>query len=304
MRVRAACCSRDSAALLAEFRGVAGPGAGPVAGVGALLFQAVEGVPGRDRRGGRGQRAGRGEGDRVHGGLDAGPQHVVGEGDGDVAAGVPAVRPRDRADGGPAGGGGSRGRVVAGVVAAPGPEGGGDRAAAGRLRPGDAGGPAGLRGPVAAGPARPAGCRGRRAAARRHRLAGRRDRGHRQGQQDRAAPAAGPGRGGPRRLAGARAAEVRVAVGVRDGPAALPAADAGVGPGRHGQGLRAGRAGAAGNAPVPARAGDRDAAGRGLAARGRAGAAAPQHAVDLDLCQGRPERAAPAGPPVARERGQ
>jgi hypothetical protein len=92
---------------------------------------------------------------------------------------------------------------------------------------------------------------------------------------------------------------VRVAVGVRYRPAALPAADAGVSQSRHGQGLRAGRAGAAGNAPVPALAGDRDAAGRGLAARGRAGAAAPQHAVDLGLYQGRPERAAPAGPPVA-----
>ena len=83
------------------------------------------------RRGRSGQRPGRGEGDRVHGGLDGGPEHVVGEGDGDVAAGVPAVRARDGADGRPAGGGGSRGRVVAGVVAAPGPEGGGDRAAAG-----------------------------------------------------------------------------------------------------------------------------------------------------------------------------
>ena len=82
---------------------------------------------------------------------------MVGEGDGDVAAGVLAVRPRDRAGSGPAGGSGSRGRVVAGVLAAPGPEGGGDRAAAGRLRPGDPGGPAGLRGPVAAGQARPAG---------------------------------------------------------------------------------------------------------------------------------------------------
>ena len=39
-------------------------------------------------------------------------------------------------------------------------------------------GPAGLRGLVAAGPARPARRRGRRAAAGRHRLAGRRDRGH------------------------------------------------------------------------------------------------------------------------------
>ena len=105
-----------------------------------------------------------------------------------------------------------------------------------------------------------------------------------------------------RRLAGARAAEVRVAVGVRDGPAALPAADTGVGQGRHGQGLRAGWPGAAGNAPVPALAGDRDAAGRGIAARGRAGATASQHAVDLDLCQGRPERAAAAGPPVAGSR--
>ena len=49
---------------------LAGPGAGPVGGVGALLFQAVEGVPGRDRRGGRGQRLGRGPGHRVHRGLD------------------------------------------------------------------------------------------------------------------------------------------------------------------------------------------------------------------------------------------
>ena len=60
---------------------------------------------------------------------------------------------------------------------------------------------------------------------------------------------------------------------------ALPAADAGVGPGRHGPGLRAGRPGAAGRPPAPALAGDRDAAGRGVAAGGRAGAAAPQPAV-------------------------
>ena len=49
----------------------------------------------------------------------AGPQHVDGEGDGDVAAGVPAVRPRDRPDGRPAGGSGSRGRVVADVLRCP-----------------------------------------------------------------------------------------------------------------------------------------------------------------------------------------
>ena len=47
---------------------VAGPGAGPVAGVGALLFQAGEVLPGRGRRAGSGERAGRGQGDRVHGG--------------------------------------------------------------------------------------------------------------------------------------------------------------------------------------------------------------------------------------------
>src|SRR5229473_341057 len=220
-------------------RQVAGPGTGPVAGVGAVLFQAVEGVPDLDRRGRGGQRPGRGQGDRVHGGLDGGTQHVDGEGDGDVAA----------------------------------------------------------------GPAGPARSRGRRAPARRHRLAGRRDHGHRQGQPDRAAPAAGPGRGGPGRLAEGRPAVLRAAVGVRDDPAAPPAHDAGAGPGHHGQGLRAGRPGADGSSPPAALPGDRDAAGRGLAARGRAGAPPPQHAVHLDLCQGRPERAAPAGAALAGERG-
>jgi hypothetical protein len=48
--------------------------------------------------------AGRGEGHRFHGGPLPGPQHLAGEGDGDVAAGVPAVRRSQRANGGhPAG---------------------------------------------------------------------------------------------------------------------------------------------------------------------------------------------------------
>ena len=98
-------------------------------------------------------------------------------------------------------------------------------------------------------------------------------------------------------------AVLRVTGGVRDDPAAPPARDAAPGPGHHGQGLRAGRAGADGSAPPAALPGDRDAAGRGLAARGRPGAPPPQHAVHLDLCQGRPERAAPAGAALAGERG-
>src|SRR5216683_2064571 len=53
------------------------------------------------------------------------------------------------------GGGGSLGRVVADVLAAPRHEGRGDRPAAGRLRPGHGDGPAGLRDLVAAGPAGP-----------------------------------------------------------------------------------------------------------------------------------------------------
>ena len=88
---------------------VAGPGAGPVAGVGALLFQAGEGRS-WPRIGGPGAVSGLDAGKVTAFMVDycAGPQHVVGEGDGDVAAGVPAVRARDRADGRPAGGGGSR----------------------------------------------------------------------------------------------------------------------------------------------------------------------------------------------------
>ena len=51
----------------------------------------------------------------------AGPQQVVGEGDGDVAAGIPAVRARDRPDARPAGRGSSGGGVVAAGRAAAGP---------------------------------------------------------------------------------------------------------------------------------------------------------------------------------------
>ena len=49
-----------------------------------------------------------------------GSRHRVCEGDGDVAAGVPAVRARDRTDGCPAGRGGPGGRVVAAGRASPG----------------------------------------------------------------------------------------------------------------------------------------------------------------------------------------
>jgi integrase/recombinase XerD len=59
--------------------------------------------------------------------------------------------------------------------------------------------------------------------------------------------------------AGLRDYAVRVAGGVRDRAAALPAADAGGGPPDHGPGLRPGRAGAPRRAPAPPRAGDRDA---------------------------------------------
>src|SRR5260370_1035969 len=128
-----------------------------------------------------------------------------------------------------------------------------------RRGPGTGEGPRGH--PVLSPPARP-GPRGGEA--------GRRDHGHRQGQPDRAAPAAGPGGGGPGRLAEGRPAVLRAAVGVRDDPAAPPAHDAGAGPGHHGQGLRAGRPGADGSSPPAALPGHRAAAGRGPAPRGRA----------------------------------
>src|SRR5262249_27037987 len=57
-----------------------------------------------------------------------------------------------------------------------------------------------------------------------------------------------------------------------------------------------------GSAPAPPRAGNRDAACRGVAARGRAGAAAPQPAGHVALCQGRPERVAAAGAAMAGSR--
>jgi retron-type reverse transcriptase len=118
-------------------RQMAGPGARPVAGDGGLLLQAGEVLPRRGRRpGGRGV-PGRGQGHRVHGGLVPGLRHRVGEGDGDVAAGVPAVRARDRPDGCPAGRGGPGGRLMAAAGASEGDDGGRDRHAAGRLRPGN-----------------------------------------------------------------------------------------------------------------------------------------------------------------------
>ena len=70
---------------------------------------------------------------------------------------LPAVRPRDRQDDGPAGGSGPVRRVVEEVGATAGAEGSRDRAAAGRVRPGDGDRAAGLCDLVAAGPARPAG---------------------------------------------------------------------------------------------------------------------------------------------------
>src|SRR6266699_2721605 len=85
-------------------------------------------------------------------------------------------------------------------------------------------------------------------------------------------------------------------------PLPAPAGDAVRCPCRHGLCLRPGRDGAAGIAPLSARAGDRDAAGRGVAARGRAGPPPPVDAVDVGLCQGRPGRAAAAGLALAGER--
>jgi hypothetical protein len=102
----------------------------------------------------------------------------------------------------------------------------------------------------AAGPARAAWRRGRRAPARRHRLAGRRDRGHGQGQPDRAARPSGPGRGGACRVAGEEPPGLRVTGGVGDGAAALPAADRDGGPPGHGPCLRPGWRGAAWRAPA------------------------------------------------------
>ena len=139
-----------------------------------------------------------------------------------------------------------------------------------------------------------------RAPTRRHRLAGRRDRGHGQGQPHRAAPPSGPGR---EALAtwlakGRPACESRaVFVAVRRPYARRT--DRGGGPPGHGPRLRPGWPGAVWRAPASSRAGDRDAARRRVAARGRAGAPAPQRAVHVGLCQGQPERAAPAGPAVA-----
>jgi len=73
-----ACCERAddgerAAALLAEFRIWLVRERGLSAETVPLLRQPGEGVPGRDRRAGGGARAGRGTGNRVHGGSLAGP---------------------------------------------------------------------------------------------------------------------------------------------------------------------------------------------------------------------------------------
>jgi group II intron reverse transcriptase/maturase len=52
---------------------MAGPGAGPVGGVGPLLLQPGRRVPRRHWRGGSGRKPGRGQGHGVHGGLVPGP---------------------------------------------------------------------------------------------------------------------------------------------------------------------------------------------------------------------------------------
>ena len=147
----------DSTGLLAEFGRWLGRerGLSPVSA--QCYSKQSKAVPGLDRRGRGGQRPGRGKGDRVHGGLGAGSQHVDGEGNGDVAAVVPAIRPRHRPDGRPAGGRpsvacGGRPSLPRGMKATE-----IDRLLARRLRPGHGDGPAGLRDLVAAGPAGPAG---------------------------------------------------------------------------------------------------------------------------------------------------
>ena len=192
---------------------------------------------------------------------------MVGEGDGDVAAGVPAVRACDRADGGPAGG------AVPAV-------------AAWRM----ASLPRGLK--AAEIERLLAGCDRDTAAGRRDYavlsllarlgLRGAEAAGLQLGDIDwRAGEIAVTGKGNrierlplPAQAGEALAAwlERRAGRSASRGPCSAPSG----GPIRpltpeavradHGQGLRAGRAGPAGRPPVPPRAGDRDAAGRGVAA--------------------------------------
>ena len=122
------------------------------------------------------------------------------------------------------------------------------------------------------------------------------------GSPARPAPAAGPGRRGAGRLAVRGPGPVRIAGGVRDRARPVPAAVTGGGARDHGPRLRPGRPGPPRRAPAASFAGDRDAARGRVAARGRAGTPAPEPAGHQRVCQGRSERAARAGPPLAGRR--
>ena len=74
---------------------MAGPGAGPVSGISAVLFQAGEVFPGRGRRAGSGERTRRARVTAFMVEYCKDRNAIVGEVDGDVAAIVPAVRARD-----------------------------------------------------------------------------------------------------------------------------------------------------------------------------------------------------------------
>ena len=252
-----------------------------------------------DRRARSGGRLGRGPGHRVHGRPLPGSQYLIGEGDGDVAAGVPAVR-----------------------CTRPGERPSRWRARSRRWRHG--GWPSLPRGMAAAEVERLlAGCD-------RATLVGGRDyailsllarlglrgaevAGLQLGDIDwRAGEVAVTGKGSrsigsrcqPRRggawpVADRRPSPLRDAGGVRDRAAAIPAADAGGGPPGHGPGLRPGRAARRGAHRLRhALATEMLRAGASLP-RGRAGAAASQSAVHVGLRQGRPERAAAAGAAMA-----
>ena len=156
--------------------------------------------------------------------------------------------------------------------------------------------------PDAAGPARAAGRRGRRAPARGHRLAGEITVTGKGSRTERLPLPTAAGEALAAWLTDGPAA-VLLAGGVRDGAAALPAVDARGGPCGHGPGLRPGRAPAPGSAPVAPCAGHRVAARGRIAGRGRAGAAAPRPAGHGAPCESRPGRAASFGGPAARERG-
>ena len=212
--------------------------------VGPLLPRPGPQARGRARRAARGEpaAAGRGSGHVVHhAAVPAGREHLVGQDAGHrdpVAAAVPACQGPDH---GAAGGRGpGRGRLAAQRPAArPGARPGrghhrrpGHGIPVRAARPGD---------PDAAGPARAARRRGRRAAAGRHRLAGRRDHRHRQGVADGGHAAAGGRRAGAGRLPDQGPAPLLVHCGVRDRAGSLPPDHAVGGPRPGAPGLRPGR---------------------------------------------------------------